>query len=164
MGDFGTRAALGIPFLMAWFWLTRILSVAGLSLAVHGQTTPPGVGFPHDWPGKPHGDYSPAWQSCERFESRAFSDCLLTDFAPDFQVTKPLPNVTWALPRNFAGNIAVNRPGHPNNTLFFWGFEKDRGSLTTSAHDHGNRPWGIWLNGGCAAYMHIYFNMLTILL
>ena len=72
----------------------------------------------------------------------------LTRLLSDFQVTKPLPNVTWPLPRNFAGSIAVDRAGHPNNTLFFWGFEKERGSLTTPAHEHSDRPWGIWLNGG----------------
>ena len=66
----------------------------------------------------------------------------------DFQVTKPLPNVTWALPRNWAGNIAVNRAGHPNDTLFFWGFEKKYGSLTAATHEDSTEPWGIWLNGG----------------
>ncbi len=63
-------------------------------------------------------------------------------------MTAPLPNVTFHLPRNFAGNIAVDRPGHPNNTLFFWAFEKEVGSLTASAHGRDDEPWGLWLNGG----------------
>ena len=68
----------------------------------------------------------------------------------DFEVTDPLPNVTWTLPRNFAGNVGVNREGHPNNTLFFWAFEKENGSLTAAAGERSDEPWGIWLNGGCA--------------
>ena len=60
-----------------------------------------------------------------------------------------MPGVTWDLPRSFAGNIGVNRPGHPNNTLFFWGFEKETGSLTAAADERADEPWGIWLNGGC---------------
>ncbi|KAI0333871.1 alpha/beta-hydrolase [Cubamyces sp. BRFM 1775] len=85
--------------------------------------------WPHDYPGKPSGDFSPAWQ-------------------PYFEVKDPLPNVTWPLSRSFAGNIPVNRAGHPNCTLYFWGFEKERGSLTADAHERADEPWGIWLNGG----------------
>lgn len=58
--------------------------------------------------------------------------------------------MTWTLPRSFAGNIGVNRAGHPNNTLYFWGFEKENGSLTAGADERANEPWGIWLNGGLA--------------
>lgn len=65
----------------------------------------------------------------------------------DFQVTEQLPNVTWDLPRNWAGNIPVQRAGHPNDTFFFWAFEKDNGSLTAGAHERLDEPWGIWLNG-----------------
>ena len=76
-----------------------------------------------------------------------------TDITPvsDFQVTEPLPNVTWSLPRNWAGNIPVDRPGHPNDTLFFWAWEKDPGSLTATEHENNDKPWGIWLNGGYVA-------------
>ncbi|KAH0834740.1 Alpha/Beta hydrolase protein [Lanmaoa asiatica] len=81
--------------------------------------------WPHVYPGMPTGDYSPEWQNY-------------------FQVTKSLPNVTWPLSRNWAGNIPVQRAGHPHDTLFFWAFESSNGSLTT----HSNEPWGIWLNGG----------------
>ncbi|TDL15661.1 alpha/beta-hydrolase [Rickenella mellea] len=88
--------------------------------------------FPHDYPGKPSGDYSPQWQSY-------------------FQVTDKLPNVRWDLGRNWAGNIAVNRSGHPNDTLFFWAFEKENGSLTAAANERAGQPWGIWLNGGPGA-------------
>ncbi|KAF9005246.1 Alpha/Beta hydrolase protein [Cyathus striatus] len=83
--------------------------------------------FPHSYPGKPSGDFSPAWQNY-------------------FEVnTTQLPNVTFNLGRNFAGNVGVGREGHPNDTLFFWAFEKNNGSLTNA---NSTDPWGIWLNGG----------------
>ncbi|KAJ7180968.1 Alpha/Beta hydrolase protein [Mycena filopes] len=82
--------------------------------------------YPHVYPGKPTGGYSPAWQKY-------------------FQVTAPLPNITFSLPRSYAGNIDVQRAGHPNNTLFFWALEKSTGSLTAAK---STEPWGIWLNGG----------------
>ena len=66
----------------------------------------------------------------------------------DFQVTDQLPNVTFPINRNWAGNIPVNRPGHANDTLFFWGFEKENGSLTANAGERSDEPWGVWLNGG----------------
>ncbi|EPQ51722.1 alpha/beta-hydrolase [Gloeophyllum trabeum ATCC 11539] len=90
---------------------------------------PNGVGYPHNYTGIPSGDYSPEWQ----------------DY---FQVTEQPPNVTWTLGRNWAGNIGVQRAGHPNNTLFFWAFEKTNGSLTAAAGENSDVPWGIWLNGG----------------
>ena len=62
----------------------------------------------------------------------------------DLQVTESLPNVTWPLARNWAGNIPVQRAGHPNDTLFFWAFESSNGSFTAN----NSEPWGIWLNGG----------------
>ncbi|KII85865.1 hypothetical protein PLICRDRAFT_44287 [Plicaturopsis crispa FD-325 SS-3] len=105
---------------------TAAATAAAVLTAVRAQQ---GVGFPHVYPGQPSGDYSPAWQSY-------------------FEVTEKLPNVTFDLTRNFAGNIAVGRAGHPNNTLFFWGFEKTNGSLTSGANETNNEPWGIWLNGG----------------
>ncbi|KAI0352156.1 alpha/beta-hydrolase [Trametes cingulata] len=103
------------------------LVVAGVHAAYPPRDVP--SSFPHDYPGKPSGDFSPAWQNY-------------------FEVKDTLPNVTWALPRNFAGNIPVNRAGHPNDTLFFWAFEKENGSLTAGANERSNEPWGIWLNGG----------------
>ena len=77
----------------------------------------------------------------------------------DFQVTENLPNVTWPLARNWAGNIPVQRPGHPNDTLFFWAFESSNGSFTADS----NEPWGIWLNGGSVhkcAYVYHTANVL----
>lgn len=68
----------------------------------------------------------------------------LTTFV-DFEVTKAMLNVTFPVPRNWAGNIPVDRPGHPNDTLFFWAFEKEDGSMTAK---ESIEPWGIWLNGG----------------
>ena len=62
----------------------------------------------------------------------------------DFQVKDALPNVSFPLGRNWAGNIPVGRPNQPNDTLFFWGFEKENGSFTANSTE----PWGIWLNGG----------------
>ncbi|KAJ7453029.1 Alpha/Beta hydrolase protein [Mycena galericulata] len=67
----------------------------------------------------------------------------------DFEVTGPLPNVTGPLARSFAGNVGVNRPDHPNATLFFWAFEKANGTLTGAAKD--TDPWIIWMNGGPGA-------------
>jgi len=54
---------------------------------------------------------------------------------PDFQVPVTLPNISFPLSRSFAGNIPVNRQNHPNDTLFFWGFETVNGSLTRDAKD-----------------------------
>ncbi|KAH9855778.1 alpha/beta-hydrolase [Lenzites betulinus] len=102
-------------------------SVAGAYAAYPARDVP--SSWPHDYPGKPSGDFSPAWQNY-------------------FEVKGALPNVTWELSRNFAGNIPVGRTGHPNDTLFFWGFEKENGSLTAGANERANEPWGIWLNGG----------------
>ena len=53
----------------------------------------------------------------------------------DFRVKGPLPNQTFPLERSFAGNLPVNRKGHPNDTLFFWAYEKSYGSLTTDADE-----------------------------
>ncbi|KZT24766.1 alpha/beta-hydrolase [Neolentinus lepideus HHB14362 ss-1] len=101
-----------------------------LAVIVDAQDSGPnGVGYPHNYTGIPSGDYSPEWQNY-------------------FQVIQPFPNVTWTLGRNWAGNIDVQRPGHPNNTLFFWAFEKTNGSLTAAAGENSDAPWGIWLNGG----------------
>ncbi|KAJ3865848.1 alpha beta-hydrolase [Lentinula novae-zelandiae] len=82
--------------------------------------------FPHLYAGAPSGDYSPEWQSY-------------------FEVIEPLPNVTFPLTRSFAGNLPVQRADHPNDTLFFWAFEHQNGSLTSNT---STEPWGIWLNGG----------------
>ena len=68
----------------------------------------------------------------------------------DFLVNASLPNVTFALNRSYAGNIAVNRENHPNDTLFFWAFESENGSLTADAGT-SDKPWALWLNGGCVS-------------
>ncbi|EIN06504.1 alpha/beta-hydrolase [Punctularia strigosozonata HHB-11173 SS5] len=90
--------------------------------------------IPNTWPqnytGIPRGDYSPEWQHY-------------------FEVKGALPNVTKPFaPRSFAGNIKVNRPGHDNDTLFFWAIEKELGSLTAPEVERNDKPWLIWLNGG----------------
>ncbi|OSD04774.1 alpha/beta-hydrolase [Trametes coccinea BRFM310] len=110
----------------------RVSALVACAAAIVHAGYPPFLvpsSWPHDYPGKPSGDFSPAWQKY-------------------FEVTEPLRNVTFPLSRNFAGNIPVNRAGHPNNTLFFWAFEKEKGSLTADASERSNEPWGIWLNGG----------------
>ncbi|KAJ7202081.1 alpha/beta-hydrolase [Mycena pura] len=85
--------------------------------------------FPHAYPGIPTTSFGPDWQNY-------------------FEVTASvLPNATDPLNRSFAGNVGVNRAGHPNATLFFWAFEKNNGSLTSNSTD----PWIIWLNGGPGA-------------
>ncbi|OSD08204.1 alpha/beta-hydrolase [Trametes coccinea BRFM310] len=114
---------------MPYLRLTALAACA--ATAVRAAYPPQEVpsSWPHDYLGKPSGDFSPAWQTY-------------------FEVKDPLPNVTWPISRNFAGNLPVNRAGHPNNTLFFWAFEKENGSLTAKAHERSNHPWAIWLNGG----------------
>ncbi|TFK91411.1 alpha/beta-hydrolase [Polyporus arcularius HHB13444] len=113
--------------------LLPVLTLAlGFAPAVRGQGNS-GVPntFPHAWPGQPKGNFSTEWQSY-------------------FEVTQKLPNITGSLPRNFAGNIPVNRAGHPNDTLFFWAWEKvgQNGSLTAPASANNTDPWIIWLQGG----------------
>jgi carboxypeptidase D len=66
----------------------------------------------------------------------------------DYEVKDTLPNVTFPLGRSWAGNIPVGRQNQPNDTLFFWAFEKENGSLTAKAGENTDKPWGIWLNGG----------------
>lgn len=63
-------------------------------------------------------------------------------------MTQGLPNITFPLGNNYAGNLAVGRSGHPNNTFFFWGFESVVGSLTVPAGQIQLLPWLIWLGGG----------------
>jgi hypothetical protein len=70
--------------------------------------------------------------------------CLNVPFT-DFEVTDPLENVTWPLPRNWAGSISTRTVGSENNTAFFWGFEKTNGSLTDT---NSTEPWMIFLAGG----------------
>ncbi|THU97262.1 alpha/beta-hydrolase [Dendrothele bispora CBS 962.96] len=93
--------------------------------------------FPHNYTGIPAGGYSPEWQ----------------DY---FRVTGDLANVTrGSTSTSYAGNIGVNRDGHPNNTLWFWAFERTseggNGSLTAAAGERENEPWMVWLNGGPGA-------------
>ncbi|EIN09574.1 alpha/beta-hydrolase [Punctularia strigosozonata HHB-11173 SS5] len=106
-----------------------LFCVAAAGRGVQAASSLPGVGSPHRYSGQPKGSYDTDWQ----------------DY---FQVTDGLPNVTFDLPRNWAGNIAVKRTGHPDDSLFFWGFEKEQGSLTAAAGENNDAPWGIWLNGG----------------
>lgn len=107
--------------------------------------------WPTQYSGEPSGDYSSEWQSCESCRRISFPYARAPEpfFVSDFQVTDSLPGVDFTLPNNYAGNINVNRSGHPNDTLFFWGFEHAEGSLTAAAGANDSVPWAIWLQGGC---------------
>ena len=129
---------------------------------VAAQTSLPSS-YPHDYPGKPLGDFNPSWQKCrqEFFHHRNQVWNPLLSLL-DFEVTNKLPNITFPLGRSFAGNLPVNRPNHPNDTLFFYGFEKSPGSLTAPLSPANQKPWGIWLNGGlvkCAAHVSEIFSI-----
>jgi hypothetical protein len=65
-----------------------------------------------------------------------------------YEVTKPLPNVTFDVGRSFSGNIPI--PRGANLSLFFWAVESKNGSFTDTECE---APWHIWLNG--------YFNVLS---
>ncbi|KAL0571646.1 hypothetical protein V5O48_010319 [Marasmius crinis-equi] len=112
------------PWLTSPLWL--VVSLAW-STVVRAQRLP--STFPHNYTGIPSGGYGPDWQGY-------------------FEVSDSLPNVTAPISRNFAGNIAVDRTGHPNDTLWFWAFERENGSLTAQAGERQDEPWLVWLNGG----------------
>ncbi|CDO76988.1 hypothetical protein BN946_scf184298.g15 [Trametes cinnabarina] len=116
-----------LPFLVTLSFI--VLGISQGALGQGSQSIP--NTFPHAWPGQPNGTFSPEWQSY-------------------FEVTQKLPNITAPLSRSFAGNIPVNRAGHPNDTLFFWAFEKQgsNGTLTAPADANNTDPWIIWLQGG----------------
>ncbi|KAJ3836137.1 alpha/beta-hydrolase [Lentinula raphanica] len=126
------------------FEFLRPLLLLAFGCSVRSQGLP--SSFPHNYTGIPKGDFSPAWQQCT--SSAIWRYHYPETLAVDFEVTHPLPNVTKPIARNFAGNIGVNRVGHPNNTLWFWAFEKEEGSLTASSGEREDEPWLIWLNGG----------------
>ena len=54
--------------------------------------------------------------------------------------------MTTPLSRNWAGSVSVDRAGHPNDTLFFWAFEKEEGSLTATADERSDEPWAIFIS------------------
>ena len=130
---------------------SALLVAAGLVVSTCAQNSSDiPNSFPHDYPGKPSGDFSPEWQDCTfLFLHLDYNDLIIHGSVyPDFLVKDSLPNVSFPLPRNFAGNIGVNRANHPNDTLFFWAFESQNGSLTAAADECSDRPWAIWLTGG----------------
>lgn len=141
-----TCRLLAPPFIMVLNSgpLALVCALALLANVLPAVSDPLPSTYPHNYTGIPTSELSPAWQNCA-FSVSGTSNLTLTNLA-DFLVTDKLPNVTFPLGRSFAGNIPVERDGHPNNTLFFWGFEKQNGSLTTNSSI--NEPWGIWLNGG----------------
>lgn len=80
------------------------------------------------------------------------SACCGPHLQETFRVGK-LPNVTWAIGRQYAGNLPIQRG--TNLSLFFWGVESERGSLTAPAGKN-DAPWNIWLNG-YIAYLYSYY-------
>jgi hypothetical protein len=71
------------------------------------------------------------------------STVLIPCFILDFEVTDPLPNITFDIGRSFAGNLPIQRG--TNLSLFYWAIEHQNGSLTD---EKSTAPWQIWLNGG----------------
>ena len=109
--------------------------------------------FPHDYPGIPSGEFGPEWQDCEFVDvvPLHLASCKMLTVPIDYLVKEgSLPNATFDLNRNFAGTLTVNRTNHPNDTLFFWAFEREgrNGSLTAPAQENNTEPWIIWLQGG----------------
>ncbi|KAJ3981145.1 alpha/beta-hydrolase [Lentinula detonsa] len=88
---------------------------------------------------------SRAWSSPHTYEGMPSHSYNEEGWPQYFEVVNPLPNVTWTSPRSFAGSISTETPGMPNNTLFFWGFEKINGSITSM---NSSDPWMIYLAGG----------------
>lgn len=123
-----------------------LLVFDAVCVLAQGQSIP--NTWPQDYPGKPSGDFSPEWQNCKHVSVRTRDLTYSDNLRLDFEVKDPLPNVTVPLTRSFAGSIPVNRAGHPNDTLFFWAFEKQNGSLTVPANKTNLEPWVIWLQGG----------------
>ncbi|TFY62128.1 hypothetical protein EVG20_g6814 [Dentipellis fragilis] len=121
-------------------------SSTGLPSPVAPPPTIPGKlpnSFPQNYSNIPsEGDFSPDWQGY-------------------FQVNQGLPNISFPLSRNFAGNLPVGRANHPNNTLFFWGFETTMGSLTVPAAQQQLSPWMIWLGGGGGPGSSSLFTAMT---
>jgi len=145
----------------------RASTFLGLLVAATALSQQVPSSSPHAYPGIPNNYVnfanSAAWQKCEllfHFILLPYSTVLNLDYL----VKDPMPNVTFPLQRSFAGSVPVNRPGHPNNTLFFYAFEKSNGSLTNQRDltspwakkirswrdvDYRNLSrWIIWLNGG----------------
>lgn len=94
--------------------------------AARASALVPPSSSPHAYPGQPSGDYTPAWQSY-------------------FHVNNSQLKLSFEPPSSFAGNVRTARPGHDDDSLFFWAFEQSPGSLTSNT---STAPWLIWLNGG----------------
>jgi carboxypeptidase D len=124
--------------LLLWLLSCVLLSV---------QQPQPASSWPVEYDDQPSRPYSPAWQNCAQI-LQIFPSYLYRCFSElDFRVGSLL-NVDWTVGRGFAGNVDVMREGHPNNTLYFWAWEKHEGSLTAPADPSNHEPWMIWLNGG----------------
>lgn len=130
----------------SWLRMVAPLVFGSSSLLVHAQVQ---NSAPFAYPDMPTTPYGPEWQSCVWFpNSLPISSDSPCRYFPDYEVKDPLPNVTWTMPRSFAGSVSVNRENHPNNTLFFYAFEREDGSLSAADGERTGEPWIIWLNGG----------------
>ncbi|KAJ3778511.1 alpha/beta-hydrolase [Lentinula raphanica] len=89
--------------------------------------------------------HSSSWSSPHEYEGMPSHPYNEDGWPQYFEVAESLPNVTWNSPRSFAGSISTETPEMPNNTLFFWGFEKFNGSITMK---NSSDPWMIYLAGG----------------
>ncbi len=136
----------GIRSSSSWLRMVTTLIFGSSSLRVHAQVQSTA---PLAYPGMPTTPYGPDWQYCAWYQR--VCPLVPTHHAitsPDYEVKDPLPNVTWSMPRSFAGSVSVNRENHPNNTLFFYAFEREDGSLSSADGERTGEPWVIWLNGG----------------
>lgn len=103
--------------------VVAVVLVAG---RVAAQGAIPPASAPIAYPGIPSVPYSTQWQQY-------------------FKVNNSLLNLSFEPPSSYAGNIQTARPGHDDDSLFFWAFEKQSGSLVNAT---STDPWLIWLNGG----------------
>ena len=130
----------------SWLRTAATLMFTSTSLRVLAQVQ---TSAPFAYPDMPMTPYGPDWQPCESLQSICpLATTHHAAICPDYEVMDPLPNVTWTMPRSFAGSVSVNRDNHPNNTLFFYAFEREDGSLTAADGGRTDEPWVIWLNGG----------------
>ncbi|KAI0344378.1 hypothetical protein BDW22DRAFT_1427108 [Trametopsis cervina] len=80
--------------------LALIVAVLSLGLGVFSLAD----SYPHIYPGIPSENYSTKWQSY-------------------FAVNSSSLELGFDVGNSYDGNINVQRENHPNNTLYFWGFE-----------------------------------------
>jgi hypothetical protein len=93
-------------------------------------------------------NFDPTWQDCEESGSTRVTISDLRFSFPQFTRHPRSSKHNFSLGNKYAGYVPAGRFGHPNNTLFFWGFENRVGSRTAPTGDIQSSPWLIWLGGG----------------